>query len=546
MSRIFLTLASFAFIISGQAYAATFDEAGAAKLKQSFQRVLDYQKNVNESFGNVLIEYKGDLAVTPQNDHYAMTLPQIEIHGTAPEDSNDLILNLGTITASAIPGDKDGEWKMAIVLPAAYHFTDNTGEVMAVTIGGQSIVALFSDKLGYFTKSVANLEKVTVAIKEDDTDISLGSVEFKTGFEEDASGLHSGTGFLSIGNLGITDQKQTTAVQIGTLKFDLGLERTKFLTIEEYAEKLLKHKDTLAAMNNPEKAASLTPDQLMNMFYDLYNLNMGGTSGRYSVENFSVTYLEDEAKPESKKTVRLAKGNLGVALHDMDKDLGKFNMDVGFSGITMEPAIDEYKDIAPQDLQINIAADKVPVKSLKELGTNTIEGIKANPEMAEMAGLTLMMKLPMILSQAGTTLSIKNTGVKGSAYDASLEGDIIADMNALASVTAKLNGMFIGLDKLLDIAKKNAAVPDQPYAGDFEQMATTLEMIKTKGKAAKDATGRDGYSYEILITPQGQTTINGEPLIFGTPETAPAMDGTVDVEITPEIGAEPDSSEVVQ
>lgn len=545
MPRYFLSLVFLMFFGLGQANAATFDESGAAKLKQSFQRLLDYQKTVNESFGNVLVDYTGDLVVTPQTDHYAMTLPQIAIRGTDPQDSNNLVLDLGKITASAIPGDKDGEWKMAIALPASYHFTDNSGEVMAVNIGGQSIVALFSDKLGYFTKSVANLEKVTVDIKDDDTDISLGSIQLKTGFEEDAAGLHGGTGFLAIGNLGIKDQKQTADVKIGTLKFDFGMERAKLQTIEEYAEKLLKHKDTLAAMNDPEKTQSITPDQMANMFYDLYNLNMGSATARYSVEDFSVTYLEDEANTESRQNIKLAKSTLGLGLIDMDKDLGKFNMDIGFSGITMEPAVEEYKDITPQDLQINIAADKIPVKSLKELGTNTMQGIAANPDMAQMAAMGIMMKLPMILSQAGTTLSIKNTGVKGSIYDASLEGDILADMNALASVTAKLNGMFIGLDKLLDIAKIHAAKPDQEHAGDFEQLAATLEMIKANGKATKDSAGRDGYSYEILITPQGQTTINGEPLSFGAPETAPAMMGEP-LEIPPETDAEIDDSESAQ
>jgi len=544
MTRFLPVVTTIFFLFVGTAHAYEFNDADAQKLKTSLQTFLDFEKSINELSGGIVIDYKGELVVAPQADSYAITLPNIVIKGSDPGATNDLALDLGVVNIIAIPEDQEGLWKMAVTIPSHYNFSDKTGEVMSLSIGSQQFFGVYSEKLGYFTKSKGDLNDLTFKVGGEDSGIKIGNLKLQSLLSEDENGLYSGPGEFSLNNVSFKDKDNKVNFTLGSFITNFDIERIDLPDLATYKNNLEKHAATLKSLQNieqkPEAVDSAKIQDIIAMISDLYGFKLGGFSLKYSLKDLTVT---DNSGPSEQgndvKNLNLDNVFFALGLHDMDKEEGQFNLSLGFDGIKAEPMDAEYDALSPKSVNIELDSAKIPVKTLSDLTAGYIKTITENPEMADMAAMGTLFKIPMLLAQAGTTINIKNTYMNGKDYSTNINGQIVADMNAVTNVNGKVDGLFAGLDKLIETVNGFIQAPDSKHKAELQNTLSTLEMFKSLGKPTTDASGGPAYAYEMLITPQGQMTLNGQDmstLNFGggaaandnmaEPEPMPGLDGT--------------------
>ena len=187
----------------------------------------------------------------------------------------------------------------------------------------------------------------------------------------------------------------------------------------------------------------------------------------------------------------------------------------GYADLNAQPANEEYGELFPTNSNIDIKIASLPIKDISELVQNTMQGAVTNPEMMSMAGISLMFKVPLMLSQSGTTIEINDNFISNDEYKFSINGAAKADMNAVNSATAKAQARFLGLDKVLAKAQVLGANPNTKNADAFRAISANLELLKKIAIVESGAPGPYGtfaHIFNLLMDPQGKITINGKTL----------------------------------
>lgn len=492
-------------------FAASIDEAGALKLKDSLQKTLNYQKKLNEALsfeGDIKVNYTGDLKVTPQADFYAVEFPKISIQGKT-EDGKDSTFDFGTITMNAIPGDKENEWKVMTSLPQTLKFGDGA---MEINIGGQTIAGLFNGSYGLVKMNIT-LQDMTFKANGVDSGVKIGSVKYVSNMEQDATDqTFTGPSVMSLENFSLNDPKNSGTVTLDEIRADVSVEKLHIPTIDEMSAKLDENAKVLETVKKSADAPS--PDdfkKFADLIFDIYQFRLQGFDATYSIKNLKA--VPSAAEGGDIKAISLEQGHYGMGGKGMQTDSGDFGINFGYDGLSFEAAPEDTK-IPPTNVSINLKADKIPYNAVTSLATTTLDTIKTNPDMAQMAGMATLFKLPAILAQAGSNITISNTFAKGADYNATVDGNVIADMNALATVTGKIQGVFAGLDTLIDLASKSKTYTD---------LVEPLNALKAEGTpTTKD--GVPAYSFDLEATKDGKFLINGKDVNTQPAVPAPAVE----------------------
>jgi len=110
------------------------------------------------------------------------------------------------------------------------------------------------------------------------------------------------------------------------------------------------------------------------------------------------------------------------------------------------------------------------------------------------------------LSQAGTVIELKDNHIGNDSYRFELGGAVTADLEAVNSATADLQGRFKGLETLIGLANTRAI--EQPEtAARYDQMLKQLELLQKFGAKQE---GQDLYLYDFKVNAQGQMLLNGQ------------------------------------
>lgn len=176
------------------------------------------------------------------------------------------------------------------------------------------------------------------------------------------------------------------------------------------------------------------------------------------------------------------------------------HLKLGFSGLKSDTDKQDTDDLTPENANIDIKVDNVPYTTLQKLSENSFEAISESPENAQLVGLGLMMRLPMIMSQANTSITVDNNLIEGDLYSVKANGNASADLVAALGFTVDVKASFAGLDKVIDILN-SADAESESEGQDFGQQ---LETLREMGQ--KDG---DVYKYHFELTETGQFTING-------------------------------------
>ncbi len=522
MARILSILTLFLIFPVFNAHASTINEQDAAILKSSFQDILDYQKTVNEGFGTVKVVYEGALSVTQESDHYAITLPRILLK-SPEQDLEKLSFDLGVIKIIAVRDDtSEGYWKTSLQLPSVMQISDGEGNIpFEISFKDQNVIGMFNDALGYFTKINMSLSDISFKANGEDAGMALGGAQVYMNLFAEEDGSFTGPGHILLSNFKVSPEtNEDEGVNLGEIKLDYNFDQIVLPTIKEYQIKLLKYSDTFQALSNDENVENLNPQDIVTMFMDLYDFKMNGFGFSYSIKDAEIT----SANPDAEQ-FKIGSAKIGLEAKGFNTEEGNFSNYLSYSGFEPE---ENLRGIAPESAVINIRADKFPYLTLQKVFKNTMTAIAENPDSAEMAGLGIMMRLPAILSQAGTQLSVSDNSFKNDVYDLSLNGSVNTDLSAMIGFMAKFKAVFEGMDDLLARLSSDSVSDDDAQEYGYYGIIDSLEKLKTIGTKETGPNGKNAYGFVFETTPQGQFLLNGQDAMSVLNGDDQAMPDTVE------------------
>lgn len=500
-----------AFQLPAASFASTLKPEDAGKLKSIFETLLAYQKDATRPGGSKF-EYDGNVMVEEAGSYFAVTLPHARI--VYPDGSK---LDIGMVSINASPHTQDGQWKMAVAIPTPIILLDpQQKQATRINIGAQKAVGIWDENLENFAKLDGQYNNVTIENPSTGFKAALPETRIIYDFTKDAAGQWSGPGTVSIKNI-TADIPGQGNFKIADTKADFAVNQYDPAVLKQYRQFLTTFlKDTQAQAQN---GATPSPDQttaLADKLSDLLLNSSDAFKGDYSLSGLEITRPASGTTPS--QTLKISKAFFGMGASGMKSGNASVGIRFGFNDFFSNPVPSGYEGVLPSASNIDIALANVPLKQLAEVTKNTIQGSLAQPEMAQLAGFSLLMKAPALLSQAGTYMDIKDNFIGNDQYRFYMNGKAKADISAVNNITADVQGGFKGLDELLSKINKIAADPKHPAAESAKGLSGTLETLKTYGKKAPpEPDGKSAYTYHFVMDPKGQILLNNKPLGLETP-----------------------------
>ncbi len=413
-------------------------------------------------------QFDGEITVELADSYYAVTLPYI----TLKNYFGLYDLKIGIIAINVTPHETPGRWNMAIALPPQLFVSNAEGKTMAtIDIGAQLTTGVWDETLNYIAASDAIYQDVTITNANNVKTLRLGEITVKTdGLEKSTPAAFSGTTDLALNKLELVNP-DLSVTKLGFLKMAAqveGLERFWEQAMADTAEPA----PALPFLDNP-------PAQM---------------EVRYDVTDFGVF------NPKTDETV-FALDDLGLRVkgQDLKTDNGMLDIDLNYSGMKSENFL---TPLNISDMALAVVVTKIPVLQLLAIQKNAAE--------SESAGLSLMFKIPSVLSQTGTIIRVENSKTVGPDYSGSISAEIQGDITAVNAMTVQggarvnnmdnfikrmqgYNGMIAGMLELAKpFAKNSGGEEGQPLISRFtftmDKTGKVLVNDQDISKPVKDAT----------------------------------------------------------
>ena len=491
----FFCLLTFSAATYAQDTAPAINKAGAQQLKTMFDTLLEERKKTLRTTSDTALTYQGSTSVEPQASYYAITLPYISLRS---KDGNRI--DLGMVSINAAPDTTAPKrWKMAIAIPTPIIMYDkNDQSILRFVIGAQKSAGIWDETVENFVKLDTLYANVSVRTTQDDSfALTIPQILTRYDFRKGEGTLLSGDGYIVAKDLALTMGNQFSGT-LGSLRNDFTLK--DFNTIE-YAAHQKRISALTRRMTTDGVDKNALEKELLGTTVNLYKSFGEKLSTKYSLKNASITSKKDGVH----NTVKIDDAAFGF-------DIGGFLSGKVFSGLTFGynglvlGSANLPQDIMPADVNFDIALKNLPLKELSSMGRTTAQSLQQNPDAdaKAMIGLSLAMRLPALLSQAETLINLKNTYIGNKNYRLTLNGEAKADITAVNSITALLNGTFNGLDTLINRTRYYAKT-DSQNAATYTNLLKQLQFMQTLGE--KSGAG-DTYLYKFEMTPTGQMLLN--------------------------------------
>lgn len=505
-ARLFsLSLLSILMISTAPASAAV-DPAGADAVKKLVADYLDTQKNTVNADGDMTMVTKGDIIVKAAGDYYATTLPHISI-----QYDDGSVFEIGTITANISPGDAPNLWKMTWALPQPMTMIGaNKKPEARVTFDDQALSGVWHSDINTFVQLNARYKNIVATVYDEknapDVTVTLPEARFGINLKQGANGNWSGPSHYTASNITVESPQEPGFVKIG--KIDAIGEITDFSpTMAKDFE------DKISAMSESMATGAVPSAGHVQGMYDLVLSYVGNICDsmltKFSMHDFQVNAPakgEEPAQKFSLQTISAAFGMKGFRSNDVS-----LNMSLDYDGFMAEPKLDQSETI-PTESRIDITIQKVPYNELVELGRSTLKSSMESGAGAELAGLQAMMLIPQLLTNAGTSVNIKDTTFGNDLYGLKMNGDVIANMQSVLSATGKARIEVAGIDKLIaEVKKQSETATDPAVKQQMGEVLAGLTMLQMVGQQqpGTDEKGRAVRTYDIELTKEGQMLMNG-------------------------------------
>ena len=498
----------FISLICTQPAQAKINPADGQRLKTIFTQMIERYSNEAKMQGGQLV-LEGDVMVEPSDTYFAITLPHITAVG-----ADQSKINLGMISINALPGDKKEEWKMTVAMPTPITLFDLDGKQSGtIKIGSQNAAGVFHETFKNFVRLNAQYKNITYTDTANKTKITIPDVSMIYDLKEGADNLWSGpmsakaTGILAtFGQAGADAKIREVNVQ-SSIK---GYSITEALAYQEKLQALLESLGT----DNPSISGQHAQG-VYNTFFDFMTKVWDGFSSSITLSGIEVITPPTPAG-KSSSTVKIDRIGMGLEGDGFRKNSVTMRQTLNMSGLSMTPPPTGMKKAAPDNINIDLTLTQLPFKELVELGQKTLSQSTTTADGKGLVAMNGLASMQQLLTNAGTTLAIKETGAGNAAeYSILLNGTATANIKAIFGATSKARLEVFGIDKLIAYAQQAAADPTLPAdaktkAQGFLQTLTMLQMI---GQQSQNARGQPIRSYDVELTADGKTLLNGADLM---------------------------------
>jgi hypothetical protein len=469
-----------AMVVPAQSRAQGADPT--TQLQTLFQSILDEQAAATTN--GATLKMDGPIEVEPAGSYYAVTLPPLTL-----EYQDGQKIQIGMISINASAADKPGNWKMTLALPTPITGFDASGkETMRISLGEQKVAGIWNEALKNFSKLDANYQNVRIDFPANNGFVSLKQALIRYDFTKAADGTWSGPAYF---------EAVDSAWNLPTLSSEGTAEKLSFnSTIDQFSPELV----------NTGNGLIFSPALLSNtsLYKALNKLDI-----KIEANNFHSKFAPPAIKPAE---YTLASGALSLQLDKVLSGTMDARLGIDFTEFKANGATSDLGSLLPQNGSINLMNKNIPAGTLADAFAGAGQDAVAVP--------MLIMKIPALLSQAGTFVETKNSYISNNDYRIDLGATMRADITAVNNATGQGRLAITGLDRLLAnlqvITSKN---------GKYREPARMLEQLKTVGKVETGKNNDFVHVFDVLLDPKGALTVNGKNLseVIGKPASPPAV-----------------------
>lgn len=500
--RCFAVLSACLFILSSPGLAAEFNQQGAEALKAVVQTYLDDQKRVAALNDGEMI-FDGPLTVEPASGYYAVTLPHLKLRSAAGRTTD-----MGIISINAVPGDTDRQYKMAVALASPIKFFDAEGKPDGeMVLGAQKASGVWDLDLNSYSKLDARYADVVFTEPASKITVTIPETTATYNLTKGAGNLWSGPVAFGSRDIKIVDGLENTTITLDDLTVNMTITDHNPVVVRNFNDQMAAIAE--AGKNSPDALpTSKHALGMYNLVTDLLAKSSDGFTIDTTATGFSLKFKEKETQED--RTLSLAKFSGGFGASGFTKNLVDARIKLAYEGLQMIPLDPDESDVLPHTAKFDIGLNKVPFQDLVGLGKTTIKSTEGGPKSADLASREALLKLPDILSKAGTNITLNDNVLQSPAYHAFLKGVITANIKAVKSATADISGEVKGLDALAQKMGEVAKDPNNPAAAKIQESLGMVTMLQMMGQQKPD--DPSVRVYKFVLDEQGRMMLNGADL----------------------------------
>ncbi|MEM8833098.1 MAG: hypothetical protein AAGB32_01030 [Pseudomonadota bacterium] len=452
--RFLLSFVFILFLVANQAHAKDINDEGVAKLNKLFTKLIEARKEELGKEENILTT-NGEIQIEKASNYYAVTLPPIEIANSEKE-----ILKLGMTAINVTPTKNPDDWIMSAALPTPIFITDSSGKIsQQITIGKQRANVRWSNTLENFSEIDIAYEDIRYIHEKSAEIVYIQFMNINSNLREKNKKV-TGPYNIEMKNIFFGTSSRPTKSAIGEVRFNLNFEEMPINSLFENSN--------LFNIGN----------------YGAFSFkgNIKDIRNKYDLGSFTFEY-------ETKKPV---KGTIDQ------------NVKLGYIGADILKNQDDYIDLLPERVAINLDLNKLPYEDLAYI----LQTKASAPNQTALSAMNLMQSLTLLpskMAREGTMFNIDNFDFFSEIYSLKTKGVLKAsDMSPLAmigdiEITAK------GVKRVEEILEKKL---DEEEDEKIKQaLSNGLRQINLIQAFCLKEDG-DEYSCRVSLDEEGQFKIN--------------------------------------
>ncbi len=451
--------------------------------------------HLNDAEAGVTTTLQGPIAVTPQGDHYALTIPAMEIAIVPNHDDGGGTIAFGAITAQIKP-TPEGWYDATWTLPTEVVATENDGDDrITVTIGGQRGTGVYAPALESFMSSDIAVTDIAINAEADGAVARIGEITVVSSSEQVQPDIYDGSVLFTLGRLSVTADGAEVA-SLDRLQVEALAEGANMPALVEFqaAIEQLEERYSPDAAGDMEEAFFQEVTALLQRLPVLFD----GIHGEYRLEGLMVD------APEGR--VELASTAFGFGLDGLGSGASSIHLLIGLDQLGIAPP-PPYAEFIPSETLVDVTISGIPNAELMQTLTGFMQS--STTLGAEAAGEMAAGQLVQAILASNTAFQIDAIRAVTSTVSFDMTGRIEPNVMSPFMVTGNATIEIGGIEQAI------AAAQGMP---EGDQAIQALTMLQTLGAQATNASGQSVRRYEVVIGQNGDLLLNGvdlKPLLGG-------------------------------
>ncbi|MBL6953753.1 MAG: sel1 repeat family protein [Alphaproteobacteria bacterium] len=418
----------------------------------------------------------GDLQAVQLADAIEVTIPDMVIHA-----SDGGIFEIGTVVAHVRRQDARYD-DITVALPGSMRFQKADGSNGRITIAKRLAKLRWDRQLATSTEFEFRFNELVFSLETGGEMGRIGEVLVRAEVLED-KGLWTGPMGFALTNLNMTNGGDST-LRLGQFNLTMDL---RGLDLAAYNQQL----GQAPAKSQTNAGGNPSLQQILGL--------ANGFGLRAKIEKLAIRHPQQGE-------FRLDQADYGLDLSSDGGHMLNLALNTSHHGLvgTGGAAPD---GMVPRDLDIALALENVPSETIVNVG------VAAVIEVALLGGLSsgpqVFERLRKELSTAATVLRLDRADITARDYHIAMSARLLAVLTAKAGIVGDGELRITGLRKLLAAVQPGSE--QSPMAG---HMVRPLTALMEKGKSIDGGTGR---LFNLALRPDGQLTVNGEPVLSLAP-----------------------------